>query len=179
MSKGFAKFIDRLDSYLKLLNTTSEGCRIKIYSSVTLKNGAILRAVDKFHDKPWFSNIAINMNIEELSDYLTDNGICYAQVFLLLFDFHNKMQKFTQLFFIIQTLLITEIRLPNKSTPLHLALVQWYDFKSEITPFVYGCPLLELVELYNFIEIEAIEDIVHVISRFGKTNEHFVNKYLF
>ena len=91
MSKGFAKFIDRLDSYLKLLNTTSEGCRIKIYSSVTLKNGAILRAVDKFHDKPWFSNIAINMNIEELSDYLTDNGICYAQVFLLLFDFHNKM----------------------------------------------------------------------------------------
>ena len=81
--------------------------------------------------------------------------------------------------FIIQTLLITEIRLPNKSTPLHLALVQWYDFKSEITPFVYGCPLLELVELYNFIEIEAIEDIVHVISRFGKTNEHFVNKYLF
>ncbi|RHZ79456.1 hypothetical protein Glove_145g8 [Diversispora epigaea] len=107
--------------------------------------------VDNFHDRPWFSNIAINMDIEELSDYQTDNGICYAQ-----------------------TLLITEIRLPNKSTPLHLALVQWYDFKSEITPFVYGCPLLELVELYNFIEIEAIEDIVHVISRFDKTNEHFV-----
>ncbi|RHZ44430.1 hypothetical protein Glove_726g10 [Diversispora epigaea] len=156
MSKGFAKFIDCLNSYLKLLNTTSEDCRIKIYSSVTLKNSAILRAVDNFHDRPWFSNIAINMNIEELSDYQTDNGICYAQ-----------------------TLLITEIRLPNKSTPLHLALVQWYDFKSEITPFVYGCPLLELVELYNFIEIEAIEDIVHIISRFDKTNEHFVNKYLF
>ncbi|RHZ77156.1 hypothetical protein Glove_184g117 [Diversispora epigaea] len=73
------------------------------------------------------------------------------------------------------TLLITEIRLSNKSTPLHLALVQWYDFKSEIKPFVYGCPLLELVELYNFIEIEAIEDIVHIISRFDKTNEHFVS----
>ncbi|RHZ78432.1 hypothetical protein Glove_165g52 [Diversispora epigaea] len=115
------------------------------------KNIAILRAVDNFHDRPWFSNIAINMNIEELSDYQTDNGICYAQ-----------------------TLLITEIRLPNKSTPLHFALVQWYDFKSEITPFVYGCSLLELVELYNFIEIEAIEDIVHIISRFDKTNEHFV-----
>ncbi|RHZ69506.1 hypothetical protein Glove_283g12 [Diversispora epigaea] len=108
--------------------------------------------VDNFHDRPWFSNIAINTNIEELSDYQTDNGICYAQ-----------------------TLLITEIRLPNKSTPLHLALVQWYDFKSEIIPFGYGCPLLELVELYNFIEIEAIEDIVHIISRFDKTNEHFGN----
>ncbi|RHZ76104.1 hypothetical protein Glove_203g21 [Diversispora epigaea] len=150
MSKGFAKFIDCLNSYLKLLNTTSEDCRIKIYSSVTLKNSAILRAVDNFHDRPWFSNIAINMNIEELSDYQTDNGICYAQ-----------------------TLLITEIRLPNKSTPLYLALVQWYDFKSEITPFVYGCPLLELVELYNFIEIEAIEDTIHVVPRFDKNNEYF------
>ncbi|RHZ83452.1 hypothetical protein Glove_92g54 [Diversispora epigaea] len=151
MSKGFTKFIDCLNSYLKLLNTTFEDCRIKIYSSVTLKNGTILHVVNNFHDRPWFSNIAINMDIEELSNYQTDNGICYAQ-----------------------TLLITEIKLPNKLTPLYLALVQWYDFKSEITPFVYGCPLLELVELYNFIEIEAIEDIVHIISRFDKTNEHFV-----
>ncbi|RHZ72834.1 hypothetical protein Glove_238g17 [Diversispora epigaea] len=150
MSKGFAKFIDCLNSYLKLLNTTSEDCRIKIYSFVTLKNSAILRAVDNFHDRPWFSNIAINMNIEELSDYQTDNGICYAQ-----------------------TLLITEIRLPNKSTQLHLALVQWYNFKSEITLFVYSCPLLELVELYNFIEIEAIEDTIHVVPRFDKNNEYF------
>ncbi|RHZ58591.1 hypothetical protein Glove_372g139 [Diversispora epigaea] len=47
MSKGFAKFIDCLNSYLKLLNTTSEDCQIKIYSSVTLKNGAILRAEEK------------------------------------------------------------------------------------------------------------------------------------
>jgi hypothetical protein len=84
MTKGFANFIDLLDSYLKLLNTTSEGCRIKIYSSVTLKNGAILRAVNKFHDRSWFSNIAINMDIEELSNYQTDNGICYAQVYITI-----------------------------------------------------------------------------------------------
>jgi hypothetical protein len=84
MTKGFANFIDLLNSYLKLLNTTSEGCRIKIYSSVTLKNGAILRAVNKFHDRPWFSNIAINMDIEELSNYQTDNGICYAQVYITI-----------------------------------------------------------------------------------------------
>ena len=84
MSKGFAKFIDRLDSYLKLSNTTSEGCRIKIYSSVTLKKDTILRAVNKFHDRPWFSNIAINMNIEELFNYQTDDGICYAQVYITI-----------------------------------------------------------------------------------------------
>ncbi|RHZ51247.1 hypothetical protein Glove_481g39 [Diversispora epigaea] len=139
MIKGFEKFIDCL----------------KIYSSVTLKNGAILRTKNDFHHRPWFSNIAVNMNEEELSEYLSDKGICYAQ-----------------------TLLITEIRLPNKS-PMHLALVQWYDFIEE-TPFVYGCPLLRLVEVYNFIEIEAIEDTIHVVPRFDKNNEYFeeLSEYL-
>ena len=80
--------------------------------------------------------------------------------------------------FIIQTLLITEIRPLNKS-PLHLALVQWYSFKSKNTPFVYDCPLLKLSKLYNFIEIEAIEDIIYVVPRFDKTNQYFVNKYIF
>jgi len=74
--------------------------------------------------------------------------------------------------------LITEVILPNKS-PLHLALVQWYDFKTKKTPFVYGCPWLELVEIYNFIEIEAIENIVHVVPRFDKENEYFINKFIF
>ncbi|RHZ80265.1 hypothetical protein Glove_137g81 [Diversispora epigaea] len=44
----------------------------------------------------------------------------------------------------------------------------------EKTPFVYGCPLLRLVEVYNFIEIEAIEDTIHVVPRFDKNNEYFV-----
>jgi hypothetical protein len=75
--------------------------------------------------------------------------------------------------------LVTEIRLPNKSSPLHLALVRWYDFKFQKTPFVYGCPLLKLTNTYSFIEIEAIEDIIHIVPRFDKNNEYFVNKYLF
>ena len=49
--------------------------------------------------------------------------------------------------------------------------MQWYEFKNDKTPFVYGCPLLKLVEKYNFIEIEAIEEIV---PRFDKEKE---NKY--
>lgn len=56
--------------------------------------------------------------------------------------------------------------------------MQWYDFKKK-TPYVYGCPLLKLVDIFNFIKIEAIEDIVHIIPRFDKDNEYFVNKYLF
>ncbi|RHZ66595.1 hypothetical protein Glove_306g23 [Diversispora epigaea] len=53
MIKGFEKFIDCLKVYLNILNIISaEGCRIKIYSSVTLKNGAILRTKNDFHHRP-------------------------------------------------------------------------------------------------------------------------------
>ena len=63
--------------------------------------------------------------------------------------------------------------------PLNLALVQWYDFKSKKHPYLYGCPHLKLVELYNFVTIESIEGVVHIVPHFGKTNEYFVNKYIF
>ncbi|RHZ83080.1 hypothetical protein Glove_99g24 [Diversispora epigaea] len=156
MIKGLDHFIQSLDSYFDLLKiSTAQGCHIKIYRSVTLENRAILRTTNMFHKRPWFNNISVTMNDEELFEYQSDNGICYAQ-----------------------TLLITEVFL-KKEKSLHLALVQWYDFISKRTPFVYGCPLLELTEVYNFIEIEAIEDIVHIVPRFDKTNEYLVNKYLF
>ncbi|RHZ81979.1 hypothetical protein Glove_115g40 [Diversispora epigaea] len=156
MIKGLDHFIQSLDSYFDLLKiSTAQGCHIKIYRSVTLENRAILRTINMFHKRLWFSNISVTMNDEELFEYQSDNGICYAQ-----------------------TLLITEVFL-KKEKSLHLALVQWYNFISKRTPFVYGCPLLELTEVYNFIEIEAIEDIVHIVPRFDKTNEYLVNKYLF
>ncbi|RHZ85509.1 hypothetical protein Glove_65g9 [Diversispora epigaea] len=130
MIKGFAKFLECLDSFFDILDIISaEDCRIKIF--------------------------AIAMDNAELFEYQSDNGTCYAQ-----------------------TLLITEVILPNKS-PFHLALVQWYDFKSKKTPFVYDCPLLKLVEIYNFIEIEAIEEIVHIVPRFDTKDEYFVNKFIF
>ncbi|RHZ80488.1 hypothetical protein Glove_134g73 [Diversispora epigaea] len=156
MIKGFAKFLECLDLFFDMLDIISaEDCRIKIFGSVTLKNINILRATNKFQNRPWFSNIAIAMDDAELFEYQSDNGTCYAQ-----------------------TLLITEVILPNKS-PFHLALVQWYDFKSKKTPFVYSCPLLKLVEIYNFIEIEAIEKIVHIVPHFDTKDEYFVNKFIF
>ncbi|RHZ78529.1 hypothetical protein Glove_162g58 [Diversispora epigaea] len=140
MIKGLDHFIQSLDLYFDLLKiSTAQGCHIKIYRSITLENRAILRTTNMFHKRLWFSNISVTMNDEELFEYQSDNGICYTQ-----------------------TLLITEVFL-KKEKSLHLALVQWYDFISKRTPFVYGCPLLKLTEVYNFIEIEAIEDIVHIV----------------
>ncbi|RHZ57358.1 hypothetical protein Glove_390g3 [Diversispora epigaea] len=154
--KGFKEFQNCLYEYLsKLKKSFTEGNLIKIFGSVTLKNGAIFRATNEFHGRPWFSNIAVAMNNEELSKYQSDKGIYYAQ-----------------------TLLITEVNVPNESL-FHLVLVQWYDYRFDQNSDLYDCPLLKLVEWYNFIEIEAIEDIVHMVPRFDETNEYFVNKYLF
>ena len=58
---------------------------IKIYSSVTLENGSIIQATDNFYEKAWYSNVAVAMNSEELFEYLSDQGICYGQVFFNIF----------------------------------------------------------------------------------------------
>ena len=44
---------------------------------------------------------------------------------------------------------------------------------------MYGCPHIMLKNSYNLIDIEAIQDIVHIIPRFNSINEHFVNKFIF
>jgi hypothetical protein len=67
----------------------------------------------------------------------------------------------------------------NNGVPMHLALVQWYDFKSSVNPYLYECPLLKKTNIFNLIEIEAINDTMHIIPRFNKNNEFFVNKFLF
>ncbi len=74
----FEKFLECLDLYLELLNNpTIDEARIRIYGSVILSNGAILRAT---HNREWFSEVAISMSSEESDDYTLDQGVCYGQV---------------------------------------------------------------------------------------------------
>ena len=81
MRKGFKEFQNCLDKYLEISDISFiKDSQIKIFGSVKLKNGAILRATNEFHNRPWFSNIAIAMDNEKLFEYTSDNGICYAQV---------------------------------------------------------------------------------------------------
>jgi len=83
MIKGFAKFINCLDSFFDMLDIISaEDCRIKIFGSVTLQNINILRATNKFYDMPWFSNIAVTMDVDKFFNYQSDARICYAQVYI-------------------------------------------------------------------------------------------------
>ena len=61
----------------------------------------------------------------------------------------------------------------------NIVLIEWYDFKSETNPYIYGCSHLKLTEILNIVDIEAIRDNIHIIPRFNKTNEYFVNKFIF
>ncbi|GET52387.1 hypothetical protein GLOIN_2v1488317 [Rhizophagus irregularis DAOM 181602=DAOM 197198] len=112
-----------------------------------------LDLLDGFTIIVWFSDIAISMDSEESNDYISDKGLCYGQA-----------------------LLLAEVL---TDPPLNLALIQWYDFKSKRNPYLYGCPHLKLIELYNFVAIESIHGVVHIVPRFDKQNEYFVNKYIF
>ncbi|RHZ90142.1 hypothetical protein Glove_7g33 [Diversispora epigaea] len=156
MIKGFNRFLECFDEFLdNILEVKNiKECDIIIYDTAILENGSIIRAKNKFHDKPWFSNVAISMDSNESSDYQSDEGLCYGKI-----------------------LLMAKIEIEEKP-PLNLALVQWYDFKFEKNSYLYNCPLLKLVELYNLIPIETIDNIVHIIPCFDEDNEYFVNKYI-
>jgi hypothetical protein len=79
----------------------------------------------------------------------------------------------------IKVLLIACIEIEEQGIMSNLALIRWYDFKSQSRPYLYGCPRLKLTNIYNFIDIEAIQDIEHIIPRFNVDNEYFVNKFIF
>jgi uridine phosphorylase len=85
---GLEHFLKYLDIYFDSTDQYNlDNYIVKIYSSVTLENGSIIRATDNFYGKAWYSNVAVAMNSEELFDYLSDQGICYGQVFFLYFNF--------------------------------------------------------------------------------------------
>ena len=83
MKKGFENLGRNLEIYLKSFNPSIRNYLLTIFGSVTLENGSIMRATNRYHNKSWFSNVAIAMNSEELFDYTTNEGICYGQIRLL------------------------------------------------------------------------------------------------
>ena len=87
MKIGFSNFLDCLNLYLDQQHTITDvnESKVNIYGSVILENGAIMCAINSFHGRPWFSNVSVRMNSEELFDYDTDQGgICYGQVNYLI-----------------------------------------------------------------------------------------------
>src|SRR5436853_6964008 len=108
------------------------------------------------------------MIIYQTKDFVMDRyfaNLCY-----------NFIYKSNNKYLLFIGLIVAEVLI---DLPLNLALIQWYDFKSKRNPYLYRCPHLKLIELYNFVAIESIYDVVHIVPCFDKQNEYFVNKYIF
>ena len=60
-------------------------------------------------------------------------------------------------------------------------MIKWYDYceqdgeESEI----YGCPRLKMLNNYDIIPLDSIEQAVHIIPRFHKNNQFLVNRNIF
>ncbi|CAB5395434.1 unnamed protein product [Rhizophagus irregularis] len=159
--KAFDVLINSLNEYFDLIeNVTNEDIEetlIKWYTNVTIGQVDIIRAKSEYFGTPVFSDIAINMNEEEAEDYNTFNGMCFAKL-LMLFG----------------------LKIPGHEEQ-YLGLVQWYDFKNNNPHklFKYDCPLVKIIPMYTIVSIDSIVEPVHVIPRFGRSNEYFINVFIF
>ena len=80
IKSGFNNFFECLNMYMN--HITSDEGKVIIYRSVTIENGAIMCATNGYYGRPWFSNVSVRMNSDELFDYASDHGICYGQVII-------------------------------------------------------------------------------------------------
>ena len=84
--KKWSTYTLPLNIYFSLTNQINlDNYIVKIYSSVTLENRSIIHATDDFYRKAWYSNVAVAMNSDELFEYLSDQEICYRQVYFVFF----------------------------------------------------------------------------------------------
>ena len=79
--EGLSYIITALDTFLDTSSQESESedfC-IKVYDTVHLESGEILRTSRSFHDKEWFSNVAVT-SAEDQSHYRSDEDAWYGKV---------------------------------------------------------------------------------------------------
>ena len=154
--EGLSQIISTMDTFLNTSSQESENDEfcIKVYDTVHLESGEILRTTGEFHGKEWFSNVAVTP-AEDQGQYNSDKGAWYGKV-LLLFKFLRGSFR----------------------EPYELALVRWYDIH-QTEPDLYGYPQLYYTEEYNAIPVGSINQEVHIVPRFDKQNRFLLNKYMF
>ncbi|CAG8621007.1 19495_t:CDS:2, partial [Racocetra persica] len=85
----------------------NEAVLIEVFEFAYLDNDykVTIHASSNYYGQAVFSNVCVEMDKSEQDNYLTDNGLCYAKI-----------------------LLIVRITSPKLNQKLELALVHWYDF---------------------------------------------------
>jgi hypothetical protein len=91
--EGLSQIILALDIFLDTSSqdSESEDFYIKIYESVHLESGEILRTSGGFQGKEWFSNVAVT-SADDQVQYSSDEGAWYGKVseFLRLVTFFAR-----------------------------------------------------------------------------------------
>lgn len=79
--EGLSQIISALDIFLDTSSQDSESddFYIKIYESVHLEGGKILRTSEGFQGKEWFSNVAVTP-AEDQDQYNSNKGVWYGKV---------------------------------------------------------------------------------------------------
>ncbi|CAG8844794.1 34070_t:CDS:2, partial [Gigaspora margarita] len=96
----------------------------------------------------WY-NSAIS---SKMSQYNTYDGTCFAKV-----------------------LMVCSVRTLALENSFELALVRWYDFKHLNRLYKYECPWITLTNIYSFIPVDSLIELVHIVPCFNSENEYFAN----
>jgi hypothetical protein len=80
------QFLPALNEFFDLFNNLTEemvtqNTEISWYGYATLNSsGDYIRAKSLYYNEPSFSDVSINMSVEEVEDYRTDDGTCFGKV---------------------------------------------------------------------------------------------------
>jgi hypothetical protein len=80
------QFIPSLNEFFDLCEDLTEemltgNTEISWYSYANVESsGDYIRAKSMYYNEPSFSDVSINMSVEEVEDYNTDNGTCFGKV---------------------------------------------------------------------------------------------------
>ncbi|CAB4403554.1 unnamed protein product [Rhizophagus irregularis] len=159
--RAFDVLIDSLNQYFDMIQDITEDdvekTIIKWYTNAFIGGTDTIRAKSNYYNLPAFSNIAINMDEREADTYNTFNRLCFAKL-LMLFS----------------------LKIPGHEEQ-ELALIQWYDFKNNNSHKLlkYDCPHMKSISTFTVIAVDSIVEQVHIVPQFGKSNEYFINLFMF
>ena len=83
--EAFNHFLPTLDKFFDLLDEFKEmndasNIFIKWYSSAKISSNDTIWANSNWYQQAVFDNISINMNVDEIEDYITNDGMCFGKV---------------------------------------------------------------------------------------------------
>jgi len=78
--KGMENLLISLNNFKDNMSLMYVDEVVQLYKSATLPSADIIRADPSYNNSPWFSDVAIVMDVMDATNYTTDQGICFGKV---------------------------------------------------------------------------------------------------